>query len=49
MFSTHNEAKSFLVKRSVRNLKNKIHKCMSPISKNVCIEKLDDIVNKVKK
>ena len=30
----------------IRNLKNKISKHMTSISKNVCIDKLDDIVNK---
>ena len=29
-----------------RTLKNKIYKCMTSVSKNMCINKLDDIVNK---
>ena len=27
-------------------MKNKTHKCMSPLSKNACIDKLNDIVDK---
>ena len=32
--------------RFIRNLKNKIYKYINSISKNVFIDKLDDIVNK---
>ena len=39
MYSIHNEGKS------IRTLKNKIYKYMTSISKNVYIDKLDDIVN----
>ena len=46
MYSTHNEGKSVVVERFIRTLKKKIYKCMSSISKNVYIDKLDDIVNK---
>ena len=46
MYSTHNEGKSVVVERSVRIIKNKIYKHMSSISKNVYIDKLDDMVNK---
>ena len=46
MYSTHNEAKSTVAKRLIRTLKNKIYKYMTPISKNVHIDRLDDIVNK---
>ena len=42
MFSAHNEGKSVVVERFIRNLKNKIHKHLPSISKNV----LADIVNK---
>ena len=45
MYSTHNEGKSFLDERFVRTLKNKICKYLTSISKNVFINKLDDIVN----
>ena len=31
--------------RFIRTLKTKIYKCMTSISKNVYIDKLDDIVN----
>ena len=46
MHSTHNEANSVVAERFIRILEIKIYKCMTSISKNVCIEKLDDIVNK---
>ena len=46
MYSTHNEAKSVVIERFIRTLKNKIYKYMTSISKNVYIDKLDDIVNK---
>ena len=46
MYSTVNERKSVLAERFIRNLKNKIYKYMTSISKNVYIDKLDDIVNK---
>ena len=46
MYSMHNEAKSTVAKRLIRTLKNKIYKYMTPISKNVHIDRLDDIVNK---
>ena len=49
MYSTHNEGKSVVAERFVRALKNKIHKFMTSISKNVYIDKLDDIVNKYNK
>ena len=43
--STHNEGKSVVAERLIRALKNKIYKCMTSISKNVYIYKLDDIVD----
>ena len=47
MYSTHNEGKSAIAERFIRNLKDKIYKyLMISISKNVYIDKLDDIVNK---
>ena len=46
MYSTHNEEKSVVAKRFIRTSKNKIHKYMTSILKNVYIDKLDDIVNK---
>ena len=45
MYSTHNEGKSVVAERFTRTLKSKIYKCMTSISKNVYIDKLDDIVN----
>ena len=45
MYSTHNERKSVVAERFIRTLKNKIYKYMTSISKNVYINKLDDIVN----
>ena len=45
MYSTHNEGKSVVIEIYIRTLKTKIYKCMTLISKNVYIEKLDDIVN----
>ena len=46
MYLTHNEGKSVVAERIMRTLKKKIHKYMSSMSKNVYIDKLDDIVNK---
>ena len=48
MYSTHNEGKSVVAERFIRTLKNKIYKYMTSISKNVYIDKLDDIVNEYK-
>ena len=45
MYSTHNEGKSVVAERFIRTLKSKIYKCMTSISKNVYIDKLDDIVD----
>ena len=45
MYSTHNEGKSVVAERFIRTLKNNIYKYMTSISKNVYIDKLDDIVN----
>ena len=44
MYSTHNEGKSVVAERFVRTLKAKIYKYTTAISKNVYIDKLDDIV-----
>ena len=46
MYSTHNEGKSVVAERVIRKLKTKIYKYMTPVSKNVYIDKLDDIVSK---
>ena len=46
MYSAHNEEKFLVAGRFIRTLINKLYKYMTSISKNVYIEKLDDIVNK---
>ena len=43
MYSTHNEPKSVVAERFIRTIKNKIYKYMTSISKNVYIDKLDNI------
>ena len=45
MCSTNNEGKSVVAERFIRTLKTKIYKYMTSISKNVYIDKLDDIVD----
>ena len=45
MYSSYNEGKSVIVERFIRTLKNKL-KHMKVVSKNVCFDVLDDIVNK---
>ena len=45
MYSTHNEGKSVIAERFIKTLKSKIYKHMTSISKNVYIDKLDDIVD----
>ena len=45
MYSRHDEGKSVVAKRFIRTLENKIYKYMTSISKNVHIDKLDDIMN----
>ena len=46
MYSTRNERKSVIAEQFIRTLKNKIYKYMSSISKNIYIDKSDDIGNK---
>ena len=46
MYSTDNKGKSFVAERFIRTLNNKVCKYITSISKNVYIDKLDDIVNK---
>ena len=43
--SIHNEGKSVFAKRFIRTLKNKIYKYMTSVSKNVYINKLEDMVD----
>ena len=45
MYLLHNERKPVVAERFIRTLKRKIYKSMTSISKNVYINKLDDIVN----
>ena len=44
MYSTNNKGKSVVTERYIRTLKSKIYKYMTSISKNVYIDKLDDII-----
>ena len=46
MYSKHNEGKSVVAGRFIRTLKNRVYKYVTSVSKNVYIDKLDDIVNK---
>ena len=46
MYSTNIEGKSVIAERFIRTLKNRIYKYMTSISKNVSIDKLDDIIKK---
>ena len=45
MHSTDNEGKSVVCERFIETLKNEIYRYMNAIMKNVCIDKLDDIVD----
>ena len=45
MLSTHNEGKSVVAEKFIRTLKNKIYEHMTAVSKDVYIDKLDDMVN----
>ena len=45
MHLTHIEGKSVVAEKFIKTLKKKIYKYMTSISKNLHIDKLDDIVN----
>ena len=45
--STHNKQKSVISESFIRTLKNKVYKYMTSISKDVYIDHLDEIVNKM--
>ena len=45
MYSIHNGGKSVIAERFIRTLKNKIYKYLTTKSKNMYINKLDDIVD----
>ena len=46
MYSTYNEGKFVVAQRFISIWKNKVHKYMTSISRNVYSDKLDDIVHK---
>ena len=46
MYSTDNEGKSVVAERFIRTLKNKLHKYMTAVSKDVYYDVLDDIIKK---
>ena len=46
IYLTHNEGKSVIAEIFIKTFKNKIYKYMTSISRNVHINKLDDIFNK---
>ena len=46
MYSTHNEEKSVVAERFITTLKKIIYKYRTPVSKNLYIDKLDDVVNR---
>ena len=46
MYSAHNKEKPAVAERFIRTLKNKTYRYMTSISKNVYIDKLDDMVYK---
>ena len=46
IYSTHNEGKSVIAERFIKTLNNKIDKYLTSVSKNLYIDKLEDIVNK---
>ena len=48
LYATYNELKSVVAERFIRTLKNKIYKHIAAVSKNVCIDRLEDIVNQYK-
>ena len=45
MYSTHNEGKSAVAERFIKTLKTKIYKYLTSISKDLYIDKLNDILN----
>ena len=45
MYLTHNEGKSVVAERFIRILKNKIYKHMTSVSKNICFNVLNVIVD----
>ena len=48
IYSAHSEGKSVVLERFIKTLKNKIYTHTTSISKNVYIDKLDNVVNEYK-
>ena len=48
MYSAHEDGKPVIAQRFIRTLKTKIYKYMTSISKNLYIDKVDDMVNEYK-
>ena len=46
IYATYNEQKPVIAERLIRTLKNKFYEYMTSVSKNVHIDKLDDIISK---
>ena len=46
LYSTHNERKCVIAEKCIRNSEDRFFKYMTSGSKNLHIDKLDDIVNK---
>ena len=46
VYSMHNEGKSVIAEKFIRTIKNKIYEYITSVSKNMYIDKLDDMVNK---
>ena len=46
MYSTYKKRKSVVVEKFMRTLRNKVYKYITSTSKNMYVDKLDDIVNK---
>ena len=45
IYATYNEQKPVIAERLIRTLKNKFYEYMTSVSKNVHIDKLDDIIS----
>ena len=46
MYSTYKKRKSVVVEKFMRTFRNKVYKYITSTSKNMYVDKLDDIVNK---
>ena len=45
MHSTHSKIKSVAAERFIRTLRNKIYNHLTAVSKNICIDKLENVVD----